>query len=128
MHGDRLPLDELRALLDRHPSLFAYVDDAHGVGWTGRHGAGVVLGHRPLHERMAVALGLAKGFGSGGAALALPNAELATRVFSCGGPMIFSGPIQPAQLGAAIAAARIFLSSEIEVLQARLAATDRRLR
>ena len=121
MHGDRLPLDDLRALLDRHPSLFAYVDDAHGVGWTGRHGAGVVLGYRPLHERMAVALGLAKGFGSGGAALVLPNAELATRVFGCGGPMIFSGPLQPAHLGAAIAAARICLSGEIGLLQAQLA-------
>jgi len=46
MHGDRLPLDELRALLDRHPSLFAYVDDAHGVGWTGRHGAEGAAGGR----------------------------------------------------------------------------------
>ena len=35
--------------------------------------------------------------------------------------MIFSGPILPAALGAAIAGARIFLSDELPALQAQLA-------
>ena len=98
MHGDLAPLDELYALLERLPALFAYVDDAHGVGWAGRHGAGVVLGERRLHERMLVALGFSKSFGAGGAALVVPDAALGRRIFGCGGPMIFSGPLQPAHL------------------------------
>jgi 7-keto-8-aminopelargonate synthetase-like enzyme len=122
MHGDLAPLDELYALLERIPALFVYVDDAHGVGWAGRHGAGVVLGERHLHERMLVALSLSKSFGAGGAALVVPDAQLARRIFGCGGPLIFSGPLQPAQLGAAIASARIHLSPELLTLQEHLRA------
>jgi len=122
MHGDLANVSKLWALLDGFPSLFAYVDDAHGVGWAGRHGAGIVLGEHGLHERMAVALGLAKSFATGGAVLALVRAELAQRIFTCGGPLIFTGPLQPAQLGAGIASARIHLSAELGELQARLRA------
>ncbi|WAS91228.1 aminotransferase class I/II-fold pyridoxal phosphate-dependent enzyme [Nannocystis punicea] len=118
MHGDCVDVPELFGLLDRVPELFAYVDDAHGVGWAGRHGAGVVLGEHGIHARMAVALGLAKGFAAGGAALVFADPNAARRVFSCGGPMVFSGPLQPAQLGAAIASAKILLSPELAALQA----------
>jgi len=120
MHGDLAPLGELVELLDRVPSLVAYVDDAHGIGWAGRNGAGVALGQGPLHERMVVALGFSKSFAAGGAALVLPRAELARRILTCGSTFIFSGPMQPAQLGAGIASAQIHLSPEIEVLQRRL--------
>jgi len=41
-------------------------------------------------------------------------------VFSAGGTMIFSGPLQPSVLGSAIAAAKIFLSPELEQLQSAL--------
>jgi 7-keto-8-aminopelargonate synthetase-like enzyme len=120
MYGDTVPVDELFGLLDRCPKLWAYVDDAHGFGWAGRHGAGVVLGERSLHERMFVVLGLAKALAASGALIACPTAELADRIFSSGSTMIFSGPILPAGLGAAIAASRILLSDELPVLQARL--------
>jgi 7-keto-8-aminopelargonate synthetase-like enzyme len=120
MHGDVVDVDALFALLDRQPSLFAYVDDAHGVGWAGRHGAGVVLGTRGIHERMLVTLGLAKSFATCGAAIVVPTPELAARIFTCGSTMIFSGPLQPAQLGAGIASAKIHLSSDLEPLQAKL--------
>ena len=120
MHGDLAPIDALFELLERLPSLFAYVDDAHGVGWTGKHGAGVVLGERGMHDRMAVALGLSKSFAGGGAVVVFSTAAQAERVFSCGGPLIFSGPLQPAQLGALIASAQIHLSPEIFELQRRL--------
>ena len=122
MHGDLVKLDELYDLLDQLHYLHAYVDDAHGVGWAGRHGSGIVLGERGLHERAVVALGLAKSFATSGAVLALPSAELARRIFTCGGPLIFSGPLQPAQLGAGIASALIHLSPEIGVLQDQLRA------
>lgn len=117
MYGDLAPMDDLSRLLDRYEQFFLYVDDAHGMSWTGRHGRGVVLGSRPIRERMVVAVSLAKGFGAGGGALIFPNQEMARQVRTCGGPMIFSGPIQPAVLGAAIASARIHSSPEIERLQ-----------
>ena len=120
MHGDALDVDALFALLDRQPSLFAYIDDAHGVGWAGRHGAGIVLGTRGIHERMLVTLGLAKSFAAAGAAIVVPNEELADRIFTCGSTMIFSGPLQPAQLGAGIASAKLHLSGELAPLQRRL--------
>lgn len=122
MHGDLLDVDALSELLERLPALFAYIDDAHGVGWAGKHGAGIVLGERKMHERMAVALSLSKSFASGGAALVFSTPAQAKRVLSCGGPLIFSGPVQPAQLGAAIASANIHLSPEIFDLQRRLRA------
>ncbi|MGC4089312.1 MAG: aminotransferase class I/II-fold pyridoxal phosphate-dependent enzyme [Polyangiaceae bacterium] len=122
MQGDMVDARELFAVLDRVPSMWAYVDDAHGVGWTGRNGTGVVLGTMGLHERMVVTLGWAKAGASGGAALVFPTAELARSVQSCGSTMIFSGPMQPAQLGASIASARIFLSAELPSLQSDILA------
>jgi 7-keto-8-aminopelargonate synthetase-like enzyme len=120
MFGDMLDTDAPFELLERQPSLFAYVDDAHGVGWSGSCGAGTVLGRRRIHPRMVVVLGLAKGFAAAGGALVLPDAALAERVLVGGRTLIFSGPIQPAQLGAGIASARILLSDELPQLQERL--------
>jgi 7-keto-8-aminopelargonate synthetase-like enzyme len=120
MHGDIVELGALFDVMERVPSLFAYVDDAHGVGWAGRHGAGVVLGEHGPRERVIVALGLAKSFATGGAFVAVPDPELAHRIRSCGGPLLFSGPLQPAQLGAGIASAKIHLSPELPALQQRL--------
>lgn len=122
LHGDLLDIDALSELLDEIPSLYAYVDDAHGVGWAGKHGAGVVLGKGKKHERMAVALGLSKSFASGGGAIVLSTDAQSKRIFTCGGPLVFSGPLEPAQLGAAIASAHIHLSREITALQERLRA------
>jgi 7-keto-8-aminopelargonate synthetase-like enzyme len=120
MHGDVLKARELFELLERQPALFAYVDDAHGVGWSGARGAGTVLGSSAIHERMVVVLGLAKSFGSAGGAIVLPNRELADRVLLGGRTLIFSGPIQPAQLGAGVASAKIHLSAELPRLQGEL--------
>jgi 7-keto-8-aminopelargonate synthetase-like enzyme len=49
-----------------------------------------------------------------------PDAEQARRVLVCGGTMTFSGPIHPAELGAAVASADIHLSPEQEERQDRL--------
>jgi 7-keto-8-aminopelargonate synthetase-like enzyme len=120
MYGDRLDVDGLYSVLARNPSLFAYIDDAHGVGWSGARGAGTVLGRRSIHPRMVVVLGLAKSFAAAGGALVLPDPELADKVLTCGRTLIFSGPVQPAQLGAGIASAKIHLSDELPHLQDRL--------
>jgi 7-keto-8-aminopelargonate synthetase-like enzyme len=120
MHGDVAPLGQLFELLDRVPSLFAYVDDAHSIGWAGRHGSGLVLGEHQLHPQMAVAWSLSKGFGAGGGAVVVRDEAMARRIRGCGGSLMFSGPVAPAQLGAGVASARIHLSPELAKLQARL--------
>jgi 7-keto-8-aminopelargonate synthetase-like enzyme len=120
MHGDIVDVDQLYSLLDDNPQLFAFVDDSHGVGWAGAHGAGVVLGTRAIHPHMVVALGLSKGFAGGGAAFVFPDAELADQVFTCGSTLIFSGPLQPPLLGAGIEAAKLCLSDELPERQERL--------
>ena len=120
MHGDLVDTAALYSMLDDNPQLVAYVDDSHGVGWAGAKGAGVVIGDRPIHRQMVAALGLAKGFAGAGAAFVFADQELADRVFTCGSTMIFSGPLQPALLGAGIEAARICLSSELAERQERL--------
>ena len=112
MLGDLAPVREIVGLFDEFPQLHVYFDDAHGLGWQGLHGRGSVLDQVPWHERMIVAGGLSKSFGALGADVAFGDADLAWRVQACGGPVTFSGPMQPAGLGAAVASADIHLSDE----------------
>ena len=69
---------------------------------------------------MIAACSLNKSFAAAGGAIVFPDAEMRRRVRTAGGPMIFSGPIQPPLLGAAIQSAKIHLSDELPVLQAAL--------
>jgi 7-keto-8-aminopelargonate synthetase-like enzyme len=117
MFGDTSPVDEVYALMDKYPELHYYVDDAHGMSIYGKHGRGYVLNNRPFHPKMVMGTSLNKAFASGGGVMLYPNAELARKVRTCGGPLITSGPMQPASLGAAIAAAKIHLSDEIYEMQ-----------
>jgi 7-keto-8-aminopelargonate synthetase-like enzyme len=120
MLGDFAPFDELEQLLDKHDKLRLYIDDAHSTSWLGRHGRGAALEHFANDERVVVALSLNKAFSAAGGALALPNGELMKRIRRCGGPMLFSGPIQPPMLGAAVGSARLHLSDKFSALQAEL--------
>lgn len=120
MLGDFAPFAELKQLLDRHDKLRLYIDDAHSTSWLGRHGRGVALEHFAQDERVVVALSLNKAFSAAGGALALPDRNILERMRRCGGPMLFSGPIQPPMLGGALASARLHLSAELPRLQAEL--------
>jgi 7-keto-8-aminopelargonate synthetase-like enzyme len=120
MFADHAPFADLRDLLARHQQLHLYMDDSHGFGWSGVHGRGPTLQAIGQHERVVVAASLNKSFAAAGAALIFPTAEMKRRVQTLGGPMIFSGPIQPPMLGAALASARIHLSPELEQRQAAL--------
>jgi 7-keto-8-aminopelargonate synthetase-like enzyme len=120
MHGDPAPLAALAALAARNERFHLYLDDSHGLTWAGEHGRGTLLGAGPLPPRAVMVASLAKGFAAGGAILAFSDAETARLVRACGSTMIFSGPLQPALLGAAIASARIHLSDELGERQARL--------
>jgi 7-keto-8-aminopelargonate synthetase-like enzyme len=122
MYGDVAPIPEIVSLLDRYPNLHVYLDDAHGFGWQGRHGRGQVLNLHPIHPRMVVIVSLSKSFGAGGAALVVPDPAIARRIWLTGGTLTFSGPIYPAELGAAVVSADIHLSPEHAERQARLLA------
>jgi 7-keto-8-aminopelargonate synthetase-like enzyme len=117
MYGDKAPLDEIYALMDKYPELHLYIDDAHGMSCYGDNGEGYVLGHGPTNERTIVTLSLAKAFGSGGAVFVFPTEEMAHRVQQTGLPLITGGPIQPAVLGASIASSRLHLNPEIQEMQ-----------
>lgn len=120
MFGDRAPVSELIALLNRYEQFRVYIDDAHGMSWTGQHGHGFVLEQGPLHPQMVMATSLAKSFASGGGVIVTSDAEQRRKIRTIGSSLVFSGPLQPANLGALIASAHIHLSPEISERQSAL--------
>jgi len=120
MLGDFAPIDALRTLLERYPALHLYVDDAHSTSWAGTHGRGYALERLPDRSRVVGVLSLNKAFSAGGGALILPDEHAAQRVRRAGGPLVFGGPLQPPLLAAAVASAKLHLSSELPTLQAAL--------
>ena len=119
MYADFLQVDRVNALMRRHDNLWLYLDDAHAAGWTGRHGRGYVLSHLAgvALERSVVALSLNKSFAAAGGVITFPTEEMRRRVFTCGGPLIFSGPVQPPMLGAVLASARLHLTEDVAARQ-----------
>lgn len=107
--------------MDAHEQFYLYLDDAHGMSWTGAHGMGYVRRQIEYHPQMILAVSLNKAFASAGGAIVFPNEEMAQLVRNCGNTIIFSGPIQPPMLGAAIASAKLHLSDEIIYWQQQLA-------
>jgi 7-keto-8-aminopelargonate synthetase-like enzyme len=120
MYGDSAPVDEIKKLLVKFPELWIYADDSHGMSSFGKNGRGFILDQFENEPRLVTAASTSKGFAAGGSILIFPNEELARSVRNCGGPLITSGPLQPAVLGAAMASADIHLSPEIEELQEQL--------
>lgn len=121
MGGDTAPAEALRDLLDAYANLWLYCDDAHGLGWDGESGKGQFLRRAGWHHRLVMSFGLAKSFGTMGGLVATPDPEIVELVEVTGGPLVFSGPLPPATLGASIASADIHLSDELASLQAELA-------
>ncbi len=122
MYGDFAPIKELIALADKYEQLYLYIDDAHGMSWAGKHGTGYVMSQMNdrLYRKMVLTANLGKAFGACGGLSLLPNEEWYNKVNNFGGPLTFSVQIEPATLGAAIASAKIHLSTEITYLQEEL--------
>jgi len=121
MQGEGIDIVGLKQILDRNEKLYTYLDDAHGFSWTGKNGMGYVLkDSEALHPKMVLALSMCKGFGCTGGIIAFPNQALKDRIGLMGQTQIFAAPIANPILGAAIAAAKIHLSPEIEILQKEL--------
>ena len=125
MDGDLAPALEIHDLLERYERFHAYVDDAHGFSWEGKHGRGTYLDSAPWHEKLVMSAGLSKSFGATGGIVATPDSELAYLIQIAGAPLVFGGPIPPAALGAGIASADIHLSEELVERQDQL---DERIR
>lgn len=121
MYGDLVPIHELVKLVNKYNQLHLYIDDAHGMSWTGLNGCGYIYSQIAPHPKIIVTTSLAKGFGiAGGGVISSPDVEIIRKIRTCGTSLIFSGPMGPYALGAAIGSAQIHLSDKMKVLQANL--------
>ncbi|GAA3233460.1 aminotransferase class I/II-fold pyridoxal phosphate-dependent enzyme [Dactylosporangium siamense] len=122
MYADFAPFEALNELMAEQEQLWLYVDDAHSFSWTGWHGRGRALeALSPLAlSRSVVAGSLNKSFAAAGGALSFPDAESRRRVFTLGGPLIFSGPVQPPMVGAVLASVELHRTAEVAQRQERL--------
>ncbi|MDC3388312.1 aminotransferase class I/II-fold pyridoxal phosphate-dependent enzyme [Flavobacteriaceae bacterium] len=121
MYGDYAPFTALDNLLEKYDKFHLYIDDAHGMGWTGENGNGVVCKYLKNKEKVILTVSLNKSFASAGGCIVFPNSNMEKMVRNCGSTYIFSGPIQPPMLGAALASAKLHLSEEIKEIQGKLA-------
>lgn len=120
MFGDLAPVKEIKELMDTYEQLYLYIDDAHGMSWTGENGSGFVRSQMLKHERMYLTTSLGKAFGATGGVLVFPDQQSYRRVREFGRTLIFSIQVPPPVLGAAIASAKIHLTPEIYVRQNNL--------
>ena len=121
MYGDVAPIDELMQLCDKYPQLHLYLDDVHGMSWTGKHGTGYVLSKlEELPENVLLFGTLSKTFGASGAVAVCTDKKRYNKIKTFGGPLTFSAQLEPASVAAAIASAKIHLSPEIHKLQTEL--------
>ena len=120
MHGNLCDVEGLHKLLDEEENFYAYVDDAHGIGCYGKNGCGYVIGNFGLHEKMIVVGSFAKSIAVNGGIIIVPDKILADYIRLTGQTSIFSGPIQPASLGALIASMKFHLSDELPKYQNEL--------
>lgn len=117
MYGDLAPFGELQNLLNKLPNLYLYIDDAHGVSWSGEFGCGIAFSRLGSHPKTVFNVTMGKAFGVTGGVSIFPNREFYERVKLFGGPYTYSHPLSPAIMGAAIYSAKIHLSSRITQLQ-----------
>lgn len=120
MFGDYPNYEMIVELMSRYKQLYLYVDDAHGMSWTGPNGSGYTLSKIKLNDRIVLATSLAKGFGSCGGVFAIKNKEMYDKVIGWGSSYTYSGPMEPATIGACIASSKIHLSNEINILQNKI--------
>jgi len=120
IHGNLCDVAGLHKLLDEEENFYAYVDDAHGTGWCGKHGSGYVIGKYGLHNKMIVVESFAKSMAASGGGISVPDKIISEYINLTGQTMIFSGPIQPPTLGALNASVKLHLSDGITKLQDEL--------
>ena len=117
MYGDIAPIDDLNELLKKYPQLHLYVDDAHGMSWSGTNGCGQLFEACLANEKTLYMTTMAKGFGVMGGIAVFPSQAWYDKVKIHGGALSYSHPIPPPILGACIASAELHLTGELNVLQ-----------
>jgi 7-keto-8-aminopelargonate synthetase-like enzyme len=120
MYGDLPDTIKLKALMEKHPKLHLYFDDAHGMGWDGENGAGYIFNRMGVSDRIVLISTLAKGFGCVGGTAIFFNTEMYRKTDIYGGVLTYTHPLSPANVGAALASADIHLSDEIYQYQREL--------
>ncbi|GAA3648792.1 aminotransferase class I/II-fold pyridoxal phosphate-dependent enzyme [Flavivirga jejuensis] len=121
MYGDVAPLEDLMKLCDKYPQLHLYLDDVHGMSWTGKRGTGYVLSKlKELPDNVLLFGTLSKTFGASGAVAVCTHKKRHHKIKTFGGPLTFSAQLEPASVAAAIASAEIHLTPEIYMLQNEL--------
>lgn len=121
MFGDFAPVEKLIALTKKYKQLHIYFDDVHGMSWTGRHGCGYVMDKmQQLNPKIVVVGTLSKTFGANGSFILCGNENHHMKIKTFGGSLTFSAQLDPASVGAAIAAAKIHLSNDIIEYQKEL--------
>ncbi len=113
MHGDVCNVKELQKILDEEENFYAYVDDAHGIGWSGKNGCGYVIGNYGLHKKMIVIGSFSKSMATAGGFLVVPDKQLADYLKLTGHTYIFSIPMPPSILGSLSASLKLHLTDEI---------------
>jgi 7-keto-8-aminopelargonate synthetase-like enzyme len=121
MQGDLAPVKELYKLADKYDQLHLYMDDIHGMSWSGTNGTGYVLSQGEYHSRLYLTTGLTKAFGSAGGVLVYPDEKSFRLVKNTSKSFIFSIQMPPMILGATIESAKIHLSEDIYKFQEELA-------
>lgn len=117
MYGDVAPMESLLYLMDKYEPLHIYIDDAHGMSWHGKNGTGYINSKVPKHDKIMLMTTMGKGFGVTGGIAVFPNDEMHRKVRIFGGPLVYSHPLAPPIIGAAIASAKIHLSGDIYKIQ-----------
>jgi len=121
MFGDCAPMEDIYKLLNKYEQFNLYIDDTHGMSWTGPNGTGYVMSAvQYFHPKMILVTSLNKAFGAGGGITVFPDEQIHEYCRNLSKPFIFSGPIQPPMLGACIESAKIHLSADIKVMQKQL--------
>jgi 7-keto-8-aminopelargonate synthetase-like enzyme len=121
MFGDFAPVKKLVDLSKKYKQLHLYFDDVHGMSWAGKHGCGYVMDKIGCISNKIVVVGtLSKTFGANGSFILTGNKNQHAKIKNFGGSLTFSAQLDPASVGAAIAAAKIHLSEEITEYQGQL--------
>lgn len=120
--GGAAPIEQLLGLQDKY-GLFLYFDDSHSLSAYGEQGEGIVRALMPeINSRTILVYSLAKAFAANGGGIFMSKQAPYLKEFRrFGGPMSYSQYLNPAAIGAAMASLEIHHSTELAILQCRLA-------
>lgn len=116
-----VPVAELSRALAQ-ASGYLYVDDAHGISISGRHGAGYAFAavDHALTPNLILAGSLSKGFGGSGGFVVVASTKDVHTIHALANPLVFGHSIMLAMLAANVASAQLHLDGTVEDLQAEL--------